>query len=454
MKFGVFFTVVLALLFFDLLSSHPAEAQYAAPPAPDRSDIEKAYDAAFRTMFEDPGDLDKSFAFALLAIRLGDYEGAIATLERMLLIDPELPRVKMELGVLYFRLKSYQVAKGYLEQVRDDPKAPDLVKSRVAEFLEAIDDQTSPHRFRGSVFAGLRHQSNANAGPASGKVRVLGLDADLDSTFTDQADVDQFVSARLLHFYDYGVEPRIQLENEVVGYLSNQVTQDQLDTSILQFRSGPRFTMDPDFLRGLDIRPFVRADIVNLEDSRYYTSYGAGFDGNYVISSETGLFFETYMTRRNYNNTATYPTNKEELNGPRGYGGVTVSHILSSNTRMSFTGAVTRDSSDAAGRRYWRYEGSASVTRIFESPLPEHTGPWSLSAIGKLAAVPYDEPLDSIDPDVTRDDTEWQVQLVGSVRVRDNVSLVASGLFKQVDSTISNYEYDNWAFSMGVAVQF
>lgn len=447
-------SLCLAFVLSLSLSWMPAHAQYVAPPSAERNDVEQAYDAAFRNMFEDPGDLDKAFAFALLAIRLGDYEGAIATLERMLLIEPDLPRVKMELGVLYFRLKSFQVAKGYLEQVRDDPTAPDPVKERVAEFLESIDDQTSPHRFRGSVFAGLRHQSNANAGPANGRIRVLGLDADLDSEFTDQADADQFVTARLLHYYDFGIEPRVELESEVVGYVSNQATQDQLDTSILQIRSGPRFTVDPDILKGLDLRLFARGDIVNLDDRLYYTSFGGGIDGNYVVSPRTGVFFESYLVNRTYNNTARNPTNKEELNGPRAYGGVTVSHILSSSTRVSVTGAITRDNSDAAGRRHVRYEASASATRIFESPFPTYTGPWSLSAIGKLADVPYDKPLDSIDPDVVRDDSEWQVQLVGSIRVRDNVSLVASGLYKQVDSTISNYEYDNWSFSMGVSVQF
>jgi tetratricopeptide (TPR) repeat protein len=431
-----------------------AEAQYAAPAAEDRTQIEVAYDEAFRSMFKDPGNLDKAFTFALLAIRIGDYEGAIATLERMLLIDPDLPRVRMELGVLYFRLKSYQVAKGYLEEVRDDPAAPELVKERVAEFLDAIDDQTSPHRFRGSVFAGIRHQSNANAGPASGKVRVLGLDADLDSQFTNQPDVDQFMSVRLLHYYDLGVEPRVELENELVGYLSNQTTQDQLDTSLLQFRSGPRFTVDPDLIRGLDLRPFLRADIIDLDDHLYYVSYGAGLDGNYVVSPETGLYFETFLTHRNYNDTDDYPTNKEELNGPRGYFGVSVSQILTPDMRLSVNGSVTRDEADAAGRRSWRYEASATLTRIFESPIPQHTGPWSLSATAKAASVPYDAPLASIDPDVTREDTEWQVQLIGSVRLRENVSLVASGLYKQVDSTLTNYEYDNWAFTMGLAVQF
>jgi len=444
----------LVLGVFLCVFSFEAGAQYTAPAIEDRTSVDVAYDTAFREMFEDPGNLDKAFAFAQIAIRVGDYEGAIATLERMLLIDPNLPRVKMELGVLYFRLQSYQVAKGYLEQVRDDPTAPDLVKARVAEFLDEIDDQTSPHRFRGSVFAGIRHQSNANAGPASGKVRVLGFDADLDSRFTDQADVDQFVSVRLLHYYDLGVEPRVELENEVVGYLSNQTTQDQLDTAILQFRSGPRFTIDPDVVRGLDLRPFLRADVIDLDDHLYYASYGAGIDGNYVLAPETGLSFETYLTHRNYNDTDDYPTNKRDLNGPRGYAGVTVSQILAPDTRMSVSGSVTRDEADNAGRRFWRYEASATLTRIFESPIPEHTGPWSLSATAKAASVPYDDPLLTIDPDVAREDTEWQVQLIGSVRLQNNVSLVASGLYKTVDSTLTNYEYDNWAFTMGLAVQF
>ncbi len=48
-----------------------------------------------------PDDLDAMFAYAVVSIRLRDYEPAIATLERMLIYRNDLPRVKLELGSAY-----------------------------------------------------------------------------------------------------------------------------------------------------------------------------------------------------------------------------------------------------------------------------------------------------------------------------------------------------------------
>ena len=110
---------------FSLPAVPPARAQ-PAPGTPAastaRSDLESQYDAAFQEMLRRPADLDVLFKFATLASQTGDLEGAISALERMLLINGNLPRVRLELGALYYRLKSYEVARTYIEAHK--PKAP------------------------------------------------------------------------------------------------------------------------------------------------------------------------------------------------------------------------------------------------------------------------------------------------------------------------------------------
>jgi tetratricopeptide (TPR) repeat protein len=95
---------LLVALFLTVIGAEESLAQGQAPAA--KSDLEQQYDQAFQAMFEDPANLDKAFAYARLAIQMLDFEGAISTLERMLIINADLPRVRMELGVLYYRLRS------------------------------------------------------------------------------------------------------------------------------------------------------------------------------------------------------------------------------------------------------------------------------------------------------------------------------------------------------------
>ena len=97
--------------------------------------LEQQYEEAFQVLFQDPGNLEKTFKFAELAVEIGNFETAISSLERMLLVNPDLPRVRLELGVLYFRLGSYQIAKTYLNRALEGPSVPDSVRERVEVFL-------------------------------------------------------------------------------------------------------------------------------------------------------------------------------------------------------------------------------------------------------------------------------------------------------------------------------
>src|SRR6478672_3284989 len=96
-----------------------------------------AYDKAFQATLEKPSDPETLARFADLAVKVGDIEGAISALERLLLIDANQPEVKLELGVLYYRLGSKEAALTYLEGARSSPEASAQVRDRAEEFLKA-----------------------------------------------------------------------------------------------------------------------------------------------------------------------------------------------------------------------------------------------------------------------------------------------------------------------------
>ena len=131
-----FFYFVSILAFF---TPSLAGAQGVNQNTPDQ--VRRAYDKAFETMFKDPANLEKTFSFAGLAIKAGDFEGAISSLERMLILDPNLPRVRYELGVLYFKLGSYDVAATYFEELLEDKNTPKVLVEKAAPFIEEIESR-------------------------------------------------------------------------------------------------------------------------------------------------------------------------------------------------------------------------------------------------------------------------------------------------------------------------
>src|SRR5215207_1859066 len=103
---------------------------------------ERPCDAMFRQVLREPANLDLSFRFAEAAVRAGDHEAATGALERMLFYNPNLPRVKLELGILYFRLGSYEMARSYLAGALAGSDAPPEVRARVEPFL--FEDRPPP----------------------------------------------------------------------------------------------------------------------------------------------------------------------------------------------------------------------------------------------------------------------------------------------------------------------
>ena len=119
--------------------SLPGQPQTQSPPAAAPADATRLlYDAAFQETLRKPADPVTLVAFAEIAIKVGDLESAISALDRLLLIDGEQPEVKLELGVLYFRLGSFEAAKGYLEEVRSSQRASAELKERATAFLKEV----------------------------------------------------------------------------------------------------------------------------------------------------------------------------------------------------------------------------------------------------------------------------------------------------------------------------
>src|SRR4051812_31940339 len=180
--------LVAALLLALPLGAAPVRAQTMVASA--------EYDELFRRGLREPANLDLSFRFAEAATRIGDYEAAIGALERMLFYNPNLPRVKLELGILYFRLGSYEMARSYFRGALAAPDAPLEIRGRVEGFLAEIERRLSTTQWSVYGQTGLRHQSNANAGPSSSLVRGAGLDVILDRRYVRQPDWNASASRR------------------------------------------------------------------------------------------------------------------------------------------------------------------------------------------------------------------------------------------------------------------
>ena len=71
-----------------------------------------------------PNDVSLSLHLADLAIETGDYQTAIAPMEKLMVLYPDDAQLKLKLGILYYMVGSYDLAKSYLEQLIGSPSNP------------------------------------------------------------------------------------------------------------------------------------------------------------------------------------------------------------------------------------------------------------------------------------------------------------------------------------------
>jgi tetratricopeptide (TPR) repeat protein len=141
-------------------------AQNVEPTISDPKELSIALqqkEEVFKQLFKDPTNLSLLFKYANLSIMVGDLEGAIGVFEQMLIYDSELPRIRLELGVLYFRLGAFALANNYLKSVKEYNPPPE-VEARVDQFLEAIVSAEEPFQWQQTLSIGFKRTTNGNSG--------------------------------------------------------------------------------------------------------------------------------------------------------------------------------------------------------------------------------------------------------------------------------------------------
>ena len=286
----------------------PTPPAGAAPAPTPLSNADKliAADLLFKRLLLKPDDLDAGFQYAQLETELGDYEAAIGALERMLYYNPNLPRVKLQLGVLYFHLRSYEMARNYFDAVLNAPDTPADVRTEVQNYIAAVDKAVAINQF--SIYGqfGLAYQTNANAGPNSPNVLALGQNALLSPEFQKTPDWNAFGLVTVHDFYDFNDQRGDGWESDLIAYYSQQFKVTRLDLGLAELRTGPRIGIGD--YGGLTVHPYAIGNVLTLGGANYLNTAGAGVSLNWPVNENLTITPGVEFRDRWFSNSANYPT--------------------------------------------------------------------------------------------------------------------------------------------------
>lgn len=442
--------VLLAGSLCSIVTNRPALAQTSTVSAADEAE----YDTAFQEMLRKPSDLDVLFKFAMIASKTGDLEGAISALERMLVVDPNLPRVRLELGVLYYRLGSFEVARTYFEMTLKSASLPPDVKARAEQFLAESEKRLARSRFSGEVFAGMRYQSNANLGPPTSSVRLFGQTANLNQASLGTADWGLVTSGFIRHTYDLGQNNRGQLETQLSGYLNRQFQVQAANVSILDLTSGPRFQAFQGIFQDVSLKPFGTVGYIWVNDVPYYGSFGSGLEVGTLLSDKLRNTTNFTWRREMYQNSWYLPTNNQ-FTGTEYSANTTFQYLLNDSLMLYANGNLQRYQTDSTPwQNYTLYGAGGGMSFSFADPLFKSQMPWSISLFGNVQWWYYDQPDAVVDPSVTRQQTDTILNITLSVPFDQRTMLTVSGGRFVRSSDIPNYAFTNNSALIGVTWRF
>lgn len=438
---------MVAALILAVAIASTSHAQTTAPA----SALPTDYDGAFRAMMADPANLDLTFRFAELAIAAGDLEGAVSAFERLLIFNPNLPRIRYELGLLYLRLGSFQIARGYFEDVARAPDVPADIRSSTQASIAEIDKRLSATTVGFSAQAGMRWQSNANAANSAGVVKLFGLDATLDQTSQKRADWNGFAQASLAFAYDLGNQDRDTFETGLQLYGTRQREVSSLDLQVAQIDLGPRFRSGGE--EGWNLRPFALGSLVTLDDARYFASYGGGVTVDLPVSRSFGLDFD-YRSRFRRFHVSEARASVADKDGWEHGGRFGLRYAPGAVDLIKAGGGVSFANTRAEYERYLEYTVDLSYFRQFQAPFDLTALPWIASVTGGRTLRYYDGIDATVDPSTTRYDREWGLGVGLAVRVTTSWSLNLQFQQQWVRSSISNYTYTNTSATVGLGYAF
>ncbi|OKH88940.1 surface lipoprotein assembly modifier [Thalassospira sp. TSL5-1] len=314
----------------------------------------------YADILRDPDNIVLNFRWAKAQMAQGNIRGASATLERILILDPDLAPVRLYYAIIQYRLDSLDIAQTQFEKLRALPISPE-VAAQIDQYLDAIKKRRQRLKQTLSVSFGVHYDSNRNSAPTDDERLVLGsLQPITNTEDRHQSDVGYMAAAHYDITYDLGYQAGHDIFAGVTGYYDDQVRLDNLDVGTASFEVGGHWRSPY-----LTITPTLIQTTAELNNEKFLTSRGARLRADWKVEPDTTLWGQTSYFDERYGATpdsAALPLRS----GQRYQGKAGVTYAWNNQNRTTFGMTLARKK---AARSYYTYrtvEAELSHTLLLE----------------------------------------------------------------------------------------
>lgn len=426
-------------------------ASFGSAVSQDRS----TYDQALEALLEAPSDAELSFAFAQAAVAASEPRPAIAALERILVFDPTLANIRLELGGLYLSVGATQLAERRLSEAIASPDAPPEVKARAEQLLETSQVANETLRITGSVYVGARGESNPAAAPGSSSVQIVvggqEVAAQLDSASAPEPDVSVFGLATTKLDYDLGYQRDHRFVTDLTYYGTRHLEERDVDLDAFSIVLGPDLKLTD--TNDISVRPYIVGTYVREARTDFLRTGGIGAEYSQRIDETLRLRGNATVQWQDFIESPRSPTNNNR-DGLVTSVRPTLDWTPSPSRRISGGLELRYSGADARFERFFDIGPFASVTQLIPSPIDASAAPWIVSFFAGYRYRPYDAPDPVISLTESQRDHRTDLRLTLQTPVFDQAVLVTELGYAR---NFSNYDidaYENIFGSFGLEYQF
>ncbi len=396
-------------------------------------------------MQANPTQLDYYFTYAQMATAMGEFDKAADAYQHMLQVDPQLDRVKLELGMVYMKQRRFKDCKAMLKEVLGKD-IPPQVRENVERVLAQVEEVCKEHFFTGSVSWGVLYDSNGNSASDSDRVTVFDLSLPLAANDQGQHDRQMFAAASVNHRYQRQDELAQGVlfgwGSSVNLYRSEQEHLDNLNLQVVSARTGPTLTFQD---VGLQLGLTADYTQVILDGYSYIRLPSLEASANYILTDTvrlTGAISQEYREFLNSPNVSTY----DDRTGPAQQAKLGLNWTATKQDIFDLTSTFRHEDTKRIYYDNDQQRLDFGYTRLWEDDI------FTRAQSGYRNAI-YSGP----DPFIsvkTRHDTEYNFGFTLGKTFDKNITLTGGYQYRKVDSNLQNYEYDNHRYTTSVNVRF